>query len=86
MFEKSEIEVLKKKLPRNYLKPIADKTGLSFATIARFFNFQKIRQMNAEDIYDTCLEIIEKHKDKKESRDRKIKKLLIDEEQQSLNL
>ena len=87
MFEKSEIEVLKGQLPPNYTKPVMEKTGLSSATIARFFNFQKIRRGNAEAIYDACLEMIQEVKAKNESRKRKIQKLMVgDGEQKSLDL
>lgn len=87
MFEKSEIEVLKSQLPANYSKPVTEKTGLSSATINRFFNFQKIRRNNAEAIYDACLEIIQEYKDRTASRKRKIQKLMVgDGEQKSLEL
>ncbi len=86
MFEKSEIEALKSQLPSNYYKPVAEKTGLSSATISRFFNFQKIRRYNAEAIYDACLEVIQEIKTRNESRKRKIQKLVGEGEQKTLGL
>lgn len=87
MFEKSEIEMLKKELPAHFVRAVVKKTGLSYATINRFFNFHQVRRDNAESIYDACLELVIEQKERAASRKKKIQKLMIgDAEQQSLQL
>ena len=75
MFEPAEIDLLKSKLPQNHLKPLKKKTGLSYATLNRFFNYIQIRRYNAEAIYDACLEVIQEFEHEKALRKMKMRSL-----------
>ncbi|MDH5381964.1 MAG: hypothetical protein OEW75_13995, partial [Cyclobacteriaceae bacterium] len=62
MFNKSDVELLKNQLAKtfdNYIEKVVAKTNLSRPTISKFFNFQKIRPVNAAMIYDAGLELIQ---------------------------
>lgn len=76
MFEPAEIDLLKSQLPRNYLRYLTEKTGLSSATINRFFNYYQIKLHNAEAIYDASLEIILEHRQQMELRKIKMRRIL----------
>lgn len=86
MFTKQEIEELRNQLPPRYRELISEKTRISIPTIARFFACSKIRENNAEAIYDAALEVIEEHQTKATYRKRKLRALMTNGQQQSLNL
>jgi len=86
MFTKKEIEALRKQLPPRYREQIYMKTKLSIPTIARFFACSKIRENNAELIYDAALEVIEEHQNRTATRQQKLRVLLTNGQQQKLDL
>ena len=85
MFTEKEIEELRSQLPPRYRELISEKTKISIPTIARFFAGSKIRENNAELIYDAALEVIEEHQNKASSRQKKLRALMTKNQQQSLN-
>lgn len=86
MFTQQEIEELRNQLPPRYRELINEKTNISIPTIARFFACSKIRENNAESIYDAALEVIEEHQNRASYRKRKLRALMTKDQQQKLNL
>lgn len=93
MFNKSDVELLKNQLDKlfhDYIEKIMAKSGLSRPTVSKFFNFQKVRPVNAGKIYDAALELIEEESGQHQSRINKARQLLNgdrgDSPQTSLNL
>ncbi|HEY9084067.1 MAG TPA: hypothetical protein VIN73_12085 [Vicingaceae bacterium] len=85
LFTSQEIEELRSQLPPRYRELISEKTKVSIPTIARFFAGSKIRENNAEIIYDAALEVIEEHQNRTAYRKKKLRTLMTNKQQQSLN-
>tara|TARA_R100000789_G_scaffold30369_2_gene34019 strand:+ start:3319 stop:3594 length:276 start_codon:yes stop_codon:yes gene_type:complete len=85
LFTPQEIEELRSQLPPRYRELISEKTKVSVPTIARFFAGSKIRENNAEIIYDAALELIEEHQHKIACRKKKLKALMTNKQQQNIN-
>ena len=94
MFDKRQIDLIKKELPKNYQslvrKRLKDQgTELSVSTIARFFRNVELKTVNAELIYDAALEIWTERTVKAEERKRRTALLMQsqnNQEQLGLNL
>jgi hypothetical protein len=85
VFTKEEIEELRNQLPPRYRELISEKTNISIPTIARFFAGSKIRENNAEAIYDAALEVIEEHQNRASYRKKKLRSLMTNNQQQQIN-
>jgi len=93
MFNKSDVEPLKNQLDKlfhDYIERVMAKSGLSRPTVSKFFNYQKVRPVNAGKIYDAALELIQEEASQHQSRIKKAQQLLNGEQddapQTSLNL
>ena len=93
MFDKPDVELLKNQLAKsfdNYIEKVVAKTNLSRPTISKFFNYQKIRPVNAAMIYDAGLELIQEQANQQQSRIERAKQLINGEgdasSQGSLNI
>lgn len=93
MFNKSDVELLKNQLAKlfdNYIEKVMAKSSLSRPTVSKFFNFQKVRPVNAGKIYDAGLELIQEESSQHRSRIKRAKELINGEQedapQTSLNL
>ena len=58
-FSEVEIKKLKSELPPNGIVKIAELTGISKATIYKFFNHKKIRLSTAGEIVEAGLKVIQ---------------------------
>lgn len=93
MFNKEDVQLLKNQLEKlfhDYIERIMAKSGLSRPTVSKFFNFQKVRPINAGKIYDAALELIQEESSQHKSRIKRAHELINGEQddtpQTSLNL
>lgn len=62
MYAKEEIQRIEQELDKLYddrIGRVAQESGRSRPTVSKFFKAQKIRPSNAEEIYRTCISLIE---------------------------
>ena len=93
MFKKQDVELIKNQLAKlfdNYIEKVVAKTNLSRPTVSKFFNFQKVRPVNAAMIYDAGLELIQEQANQQQSRIKRARQLINgdgdDTPQTSLNI
>jgi hypothetical protein len=71
MFTKQDIQLIRDQLATfcsNYIALVSRKTGLSRATVSKFFNDGKIRPENQAKIYESAIELIRIKNDQHKNR------------------
>jgi len=68
--DKTSLQKIKSKLPRNYAKLIREKTGKSYSSI--FKTFQESSPLYVSEVVEAALLIIEEHQAKEEKLKKKI--------------